>query len=480
MQNIFKRLKTADKITYLGIAITIVLWFVIAAQYFDNDTYWIIANGREIVNNGIPKYHPYTMVEGLKIVIQQPLFSVLSYLSYHYFGEIGLLLLCDIQFLALIITYYKLFRIKGLNSNAAVLYVSLLLLLLLPYIRLRPSLITFVLLGLQMIICERRDKTKWFIPLLVILEANLHASFVVFHFVYLLPYIVPSILKRIENKADYQLLKVVPFMILGLFLNPYGLDAITYLFKSYSLNLDKYNIRELFPLSLSNYYTYGCILLLIAIVYRYAKDSPRLNSSDLYMFFGSTLLIILFNELRNYSLFIIGVLPLFATLYKDTNICFKFKKENIPKQLSIVVMMIILVLLPYRVYGAKTRLIKDSAYTPVAAVKYLKSVNAEKIYTSFNNGGYLEFRDLPIFIDARPELYKKKINGKANIIDELYDFDEAKTEKKRMKFINKYDFDYLILDNKSYAGETLLKNGYQLILKGKDYKLYGKEELVCQ
>ena len=46
------------------------LWYLVSAAGMDNDGYWILATGKELVS-GIPKENPFTFVEGLDIVVQQ-------------------------------------------------------------------------------------------------------------------------------------------------------------------------------------------------------------------------------------------------------------------------------------------------------------------------------------------------------------------------------------------------------------------------
>ena len=44
----------------------------------DADAYFLIENGRYIIENGIPKTNPWNITEGLYIIIQQPLCSLLN------------------------------------------------------------------------------------------------------------------------------------------------------------------------------------------------------------------------------------------------------------------------------------------------------------------------------------------------------------------------------------------------------------------
>src|SRR5699024_1684771 len=69
------------------------LWYLVSAAGMDNDGYWILATGKELVS-GIPKENPFTFVEGLDIVVQQWAWCLLCYRIHAAFGSAGILALC--------------------------------------------------------------------------------------------------------------------------------------------------------------------------------------------------------------------------------------------------------------------------------------------------------------------------------------------------------------------------------------------------
>ena len=60
---------------------------------------------------------------------------------------------------------------------------------------------------------------------------------------------------------------------------------------------------------------------------------------------------------------------------------------------------------------------------PVGAVLYIKNNLSDKnlrIYNGYNYGSYLLFNDIPVFIDARCDLYLKEFNGmRYSIFDKM-------------------------------------------------------------
>ena len=76
------------------VAWTILLGICIFAytNFFDNDGYFLIATGKEIVENGIPKFNPFFLEKGYQIVVQQWLWDVCLYQIQQWFGNYGLYL----------------------------------------------------------------------------------------------------------------------------------------------------------------------------------------------------------------------------------------------------------------------------------------------------------------------------------------------------------------------------------------------------
>ena len=95
-----------------------------------------------------------------------------------------------------------------------------------------------------------------------------------------------------------------------------------------------------------------------------------------------------------------------------------------------------------------------------------------KIYSDFNMGAFLEFNGFNSYIDARPELYSKKINGKEDIYNEFIELSLLDNFDYN-GFINKYSFKYLLTEDGSKLSFYLnYRKGYEKILTGNGYSLY--------
>jgi hypothetical protein len=79
-----------------------------------------------------------------------------------------------------------------------------------------------------------------------------------------------------------------------------------------------------------------------------------------------------------------------------------------------------------------------------------------KFYNEFEQGSYLAFRDIPIFVDGRVEVYIKEFNGKEDIIKYYY-------QDTPEEILNRFEFDYII----TYKGKRmyyyLMENNYEVV-----------------
>lgn len=222
----------------------------------DNDSYYMIAQGREILNSGIPYKNTFTFMDD-KIVVQQWLYCVLIALADKIPGNWGLLCFMLVQAMALAITISVYIR-KSIKDPFWV-WLAASLVMIVPHTQyiasLRPENLTLILMLFQMMALEAyRDTGKkaylLALPAVMLAEANLHISMwpihVCVYLAYFVPYFLPEREKKLKLKFSvcpgllspdgvkpdrYAVLAVVASLAV-LFLNPYGWDGIMYLFRS--------------------------------------------------------------------------------------------------------------------------------------------------------------------------------------------------------------------------------------------------------
>lgn len=482
---------TSKKSIWIGLAliISLITVFLIGGRFFDNDGYFILASGEYIVENGIPHTNPFHFVDGLRIVIQQWLWAVGCYLAYSTLGKAGVYMIVLALYLMVLFVAYKICKLNQVNSCVAIIFSTLVLSVNTVFLTMRPTLITVLLLLLQIYVLEKykRDKKAplllWLIPI-SLLEMNLHGSIWFMHFVFLLPYIVPPIKNPFVafKKRDYKILPIILTMIpMGLvgFINPYGLDGILYIFQSYNDQLKSAGIQELQPLAIDSYKTI-ILLVVLFVALHFVFNKKKISAESFYLLCGTTVLA--FTHSRNMIYFYVGVLCFFAELLpaidftKIKEFVYRhFKKFAIPVWILVVLLTVTDAFCLDIVLSNK---VQDSENTPVKAVEYLNE-NADKdirLYNGFNNGGYFEFNGYKVFMDPRPELYYESFNQKESVFEDWLAARKQYTKPEEFKsFLEKYDFGYLCVELDSTLNLYLQTDSdYQPVLTAEKYQLFQK------
>lgn len=476
----------------MSIAIITMTILAMSITFMNNDGTFILATGRYIIENGIPFEHPFSIIKDLNFVAQQWLWAVICWLIYDVLGNIGIYIISIITYLLNILVLNKIAKIKKTNTNVYMVLISLIFLLNFNFISIRPTMVTNLLLLLQVYVIEKymitnkKVKLLWLIPIMI-LEINLHASLWWMHFVFLLPYIVPPIKNPIikfttMTKEEFKsritpiIFIIIPMILTGI-LNPYGMDGVMYLIKSYNSELNSLGIIELEAPATNNLLTV-IILAIIFICLHIVIKSKNVNQISLYFFCGTTILGLM--HLRNSIYFYFGFSIILIDLLKDADFS-KLKKiidkwSKVINTVSIVLVACICIVFLPNINKSVNKKDVDSFGTPVKAIEYLNSLDKKdiKIYTEFNNGGYFELKGYNIFVDARPELYFKGFNEKQDIMKDYVMLRNGCNNKKDyLKLLNKYNFDYLCVDKDSKLNILLESlNDYKPIINSEEYVFY--------
>ncbi|MCQ2482089.1 MAG: hypothetical protein MJ153_01205 [Clostridia bacterium] len=485
-----KKIKNNWPLIAIGIAVFSFLFSIMVNIFFDSDIYHMLTAGREIARNGILREDVFFIVPGHKIVIQQWLYNLIVYEIFANFGKIGILVTVLLFTVCFALLLNKLLKYYNLDYRIRFIIVILACVASRPMLTIRPELLTICLLLIQLILCEEYRKTNnkkvfFFLPLLTLLEINLHATLWIAHFVFLLPYIVPlptfiSNKVKIENNhiRIKDLLLPILLMLISLFINPYGLDGITILFKQGEIS--KLNISELASPNLNNEISIVMILLLIVVALCYGRR--KIHTSNLFLFLGTSLMLV--SNLRNKYMFIVGATLILADVLCDVKI--DIIEQQILKVKRVFVFLIFLLVsafsasllinVPYSVRFAEQPI--DCYVTPTEAVNYLNT-HADKdviLFTDFNNGSYVAWNDYKIYFSSRTEGYCMNVNGGYDLISEYVSFFrnyDSNCNETFDAFLNKYDFDYLIVDTRNRMFPYLIQNdSYKTVVTGNEYAMF--------
>ena len=261
-------------------------------------------------------------------------------------------------------------------------------------------------------------------------------------------------------------------------LTPLGTTPYTYLVKTMQGNTTD-NINEHQPLILINdSAVISAIIILLAILI-FTKVKIRL--SDLIMLGGLTLL--MFYSKRQSTIWVlVGGIILNRLIYSLLEKYADKKAINsIISKFGIFALIVVMLSASFYLIKPKlkTQYIDESLY-PVQMSEFILNYFEEnnidrakvRLYNEYNYGSYLLYKDIPVFIDSRADLYAPEFNGGRDIFT---DFIESSNLSVYFGDIfEKYDITHVILYKNSKINmiitETNLR-GYKLI-KADDYFVF--------
>lgn len=495
MKNVYKNFL---KYWWLGIII-IYVFAVIMKRIPDSDTFFLAATGRYIVENGVvPQINPFVIHQDFAIIIQQWLFDVLMYIIYGSWGNIGLFCYLILTYSISMILLYKYFSLFTNNKTHKFILLSVMGILYTAWSVARPTSISFIIM-LSLLYCmEQYRSTKKYrylsvLPILSLLQVNIHSSMWPMMFVLMVPYIFPYVLPRKNNiknncikwfeKNRCILLTILIMFGVG-FINPNGFNGILYVLKSYGSATGGMPISELQPPTTNTIYGIVVMIAVAALSLYVYQNKDKWNNPDydaqteftrIYMTVG--VLILACTHLRNLWFLILGATPTILIVMKSiqsktTKDEQKIKYPILKGTLYLCILTIVgAMFLSNASYSPTTN--SDSKITPIQAVEYLNETDKEDVvlYTEFENGAFMEWHGFKVYMDARPELYQKNINGKEDIYQKYCDVKQGNIDY--AEFLNKYKFTHLIvIDNTLLDMYLSLNENYKTVVDGNGYNLY--------
>lgn len=223
------------------------LWQIVFDLPEEADTYFIMNIGRYVLEHGFPHVAPFTIHENLQLVAQQWLSGIIFLKAYETFGVDGLRLTDAFFAATLVLIHWRLCLFVSCGNKTLSFVLSFVVgLLAMPQIVPRPQIISATLLLIEVFLLEKFTRTKDFkfllpLPLLSTLLINFHAAIWIMSLVVCLPFLFVKDLRH----AKFLLAAMGGIFLFGL-INPYGVDAMTYVLRSYGINLINTHVAEMF------------------------------------------------------------------------------------------------------------------------------------------------------------------------------------------------------------------------------------------
>lgn len=424
-----------NKITYIILGIILIIYIIsIVPKNFQNDTFFTIAIGNQILENGIQKNDTLVWHENLEFTNSRWLFDVIIASIFNNYDFLGIyIFVIFVAVLQCLIFYYILNKISQ-KKFLSLIYTIIVFYFIQGGFTGRAQIISYTLFLIEFYCIEnisKEYKLKYFVLLCIlpVLIANFHASVFPVYFIMFLPYFAEYILSRLNLKSDESskvlieknnIKYIIILFIIGIlagFCTPREVKPYTDMFKA-TTTLSTSIIQELQPLNLFENYLFTILNLIVIGIIGFSKTKIRVK--DAFYIIGFDIMA-LFAVRNIYFFYLIASICIFRVindfLKKYIIIESYFKKNKIIKFFFIIIIFLFILMCINNIIDKLNDDYVETKVYPVDATEYILNnleVNDMRIYNSFNFGSYLEFKGIPVFIDSRSGIYTEEFNPRNN------------------------------------------------------------------
>lgn len=418
----------------------------------NNDFYFLYKHGEFVIQNGFPTTEPFTVHYGSEFVMQQWLCAVIYYLIFEHFGKIPLFIFITLIAGLTVYFTYKTFLLISNNKSLSNILTFISSFVMIFYTQTRPFVISYLITIILFYILIKYTKTNnkkilLYLPLISILQINIQCSMWIFLFIMILPFLFEKNIftyKNLynENYSKKPLYLFTALMIPAGLLNPYGLNAMLYTFKSIKYNKLLY-IYEMSEASLTNI---GGILIIVSIIMLcllMININGTINIRYMFFFWGS--IILTFFALRNVPYLSLSFTMLLSDFLKNVDIdsYIEKNKNNVFRKLTILLITTIFA----GSYLSITDLYKVETFNAYEGIDLIIENygidDNTTIYTDYNDGSYAIYKGFKVYLDARMEVYLDSNNKQQDYVDEYVYVQHGRIPYQ--DFLDKYKFNYLVL-----------------------------------
>lgn len=403
--------------------------FVIIAYCFSsgisgNDFWWHIKVGEHVIETGnVPTkdvFSWYGTSVGLNWTAHEWLSDVIFYIIFRFTGSTGIFLLSIFGAGALyFLMWHEGRAYLELNMLLSGIFFSLFAVLTSLFFYGRPHIFSFFLLFFELKILYRyfdnpQYKGIWALPFIAIVWSNLHGGSSNLTYVLCLVFLVVGMFdfcygrieaKKLDNKAIVRLATVTIATVAGLLVNPIGYRVLVYPYTNLSDSLSMSVISEWQAPDaklIGNLILYflPIVLMTIGII----GENKKIRMIDLVIMLA--FLLLFFRSARFIILWYIAA-AFYAFRYMP-ELSVKPISSKIEKSAVWVLVGGLLVCVigsgvetvnTYRDGKLISKAISDQAITAI------KNDAPEKLFNDYNLGEALIYNDMPVFFDARADLY---------------------------------------------------------------------------
>lgn len=437
---------------------------------YDSDGWFLLATGKQIVENGIPYANPWSLASYRPIVVQQWLHDVLLYGSYTLAGYAGTILYQ--VFLAAVVALALAFAIQGFGDKRLTLprllfCIGLALLGAGIYISVRPTAWSMASMCLTVGVCTRWKRTgDWryliALPAITILHVNMQSAMWLLDVFLAGCFLLPRDLSDFKaTTPDEMLSEIFPLsialiaMLVASFANPYGVDGARYVITSMGAASYGNVISEMKPAFEA---TKGfCVVFfavgLVPVVTAAVIGRRRVNLPLFAIVFATFVATML--HWRNVWTFSIASALAFASLLPKTKEPYSLKSSKAAKSAALIAILAAIGPIAANCYVYATNGGQSCWQSSErSAETHVKTISGSGIYDPIVYAedpviyNYLEWKGLKVPFDLRPELWDEK--GAIGVTSPYRDYvDGMQSEKAKLSYLASNGFDYYIVSKDS-------------------------------
>jgi len=431
---------------------------------FGSDFFWHLKIGEYIsIHKKIPMtdlFSWYGTQNHLTWISHEWLFEVFIYQIFHLGKEFGVFLyVLGMIVLISVVLWKQNEKIFIKHPLKTILWATLGMLVFANKTLPRPHLISYFLFALSIYLAydtlqNENSKKIYFAPFISFLWSNFHGgssnlSYIVyatFLFLSILPFTKNNINIKKEQRKKY--LYALCTSIFCIIINPHGIKMLLYPYLNMTYREMIQCIEEWQRLSLSSIdgiFYFLFILGILFIIFRSKKNHQIVDITLLFLF-----MFLGMKSTRFMPYFFIVSTAIIPKYWKVE----KLEIKLFPIFIFLLFIIPSFYLTIYR--PPEFNLVQDEM------IEYLKKEN-HILYNSYELGGYLIYKEIPVFIDGRADLYID------TILCDVCQIEQGKNEQ----LLENYPFDTFIVQNHSKIEAYLRKsNKYQLKLKDNKNSLY--------
>ena len=477
--------------------------FLFIMKIIDADIFFDLRSAKDILTYGLDFKDHMTMFTDLPYLYHHWLYDLIIYPIFNIGGYPLVLMFSTTMFFIFSVLIYKTIN-KKINNRWLSLFITIVLANTMgkyfyPRVRMFNFIIMVIIFNCINKLYET-GKIKYSIIILIssIIMVNMHFPLWILIPIFFLPYLVQMIIKLIKDKYNIKILEkkinvvecnykkvfIITFILvlLSCFISPFGILPYTFPFRVMGEYNNVYIYIDEMRRTVLLKKPVALVLIIITLLTIIFKKNIKL--SDLFYLIGLGILGLM--SYRNLSyLYIFYTIIVSCILFEDfkgIKILDKIKNNKIIKKINPVPIYIVFIGFNILLIGGiiSTLNFKEFKYgidnggEPVDLANYIvenMDYKNLKFFNDFELGSYLAYRDIPIFVDGRVEVYMKEFNGKDDIIH--YYYTDTPEE-----ILNRYQFDYIITYEGKRMYKYLVENNYEEVYSDEyTYHMFKNKEV---